>query len=258
MSFTKRYFAQLMAVGVFILYLLLARLGLQLGGSVVAAVLSNLGLIAGVGAVYWVEQFKYGRSSIISTEELRQNGRSVTVSYMLIAILWVFGQFVFRWIYHTFGDATYTSNYADTFGDSSVLLWTLLLVGIVAPIAEELVFRYVLFGRLIFKNGERPSWLRYVVLHVLSAGLFGLVHGTMVHQVVVLPLAFVLATLMYKTNRIVFPILGHMLFNNLSVFLSPLMVIGADQLENPLIVGTMLLLYGFSVVSTLYFVWTQK
>lgn len=258
MEFLKKHYVSSILIPMFMLYFITMQIGAQMGGVIVGTVFGNLIIIAGVGFIYWLDHFKQTDGNIITSDELKYNKMDVIISYVLILLLWIFGQFVFLWVYKTFGDITYTKKYADTFSDVSVVMWTLLLTSIVAPIAEELVFRYLLFGQIIYKNNKRPSYVRYILVSVLSAVLFGLLHGTMIHQIIIIPLGFVLGMLMYKTNRIVFPILGHILFNNLSIFLSPLLVLYQQYLTNYLVVGTMVSIYVILVLGTLGFVITKK
>lgn len=257
MELLKKYYGSVVLVLTFMLYILCAKIGMQTGGVIIGTLFGNLAIIIGVGFIYWFDHFKLNSNHITPTH-LKYNKKDITISYVLIVLLWIFGQFVFLWVYQTFGDSTYTKNYTDTFSDVSVIVWTLLLMSIVAPVAEELIFRYVLFGRPIYKKDDEPSYVKYLFYHVLSAVLFGLIHGTMLHQLIVIPLGFVLGMLMYKTNRIIFPILGHMLFNNMSIWLSPLLVMYRNYLDNYIIVGTMIVIYIVLVIGTLGFVITRK
>lgn len=258
MEFFKKYYYGLILAPTIVLYIVLAQIGVQIGGVVFGTVLSNLGLIAGIGYIYWLDHRKFNRENYITQTELNYNKKDIVISYILIVLLWLFGQYVFLWVYEHIGDPTYTKNYADTFSDVSVIVWTLLLTTIVAPIAEEFVFRYCLFGRPLFGKYKRPSFFKYIFLHILSSILFGLVHGTMMHLIIVIPLAFVLGMLMYKTNRIVFPIVGHMLFNNMSIWLSPILLLYRNYLDNVFISITMGLVYILLVIGTIGFVLVRK
>lgn len=54
--------------------------------------------------------------------ELQYNKRDVKISFVLIVLVWLVGQFVFLWVYQTFGDVTYQRNYAEIFNDPTVAM----------------------------------------------------------------------------------------------------------------------------------------
>lgn len=226
-------------------------------GSIIATIASNLVLIIGTLLVIYLDS-KFRDSYYISKKDLSKSSQDIGFSYVLIGLLWFFGQFVFLWVYKNIGDSLYSNNYTSSFNDSPSLIWTLLLILVVAPIAEELVFRYLLFGRLLFKQDFAPSWLKYIGLILLSTLLFGFIHGTMMHQIVVLPLGLILCLLMYKTNRIIFPILGHILFNSLSIVFSWVLRIYEPLMGEHIFSYIMIAIYIFVVVGISYFVISRK
>lgn len=226
-------------------------------GSIIATIASNLVLIVGTLLVIYLDS-KFRNSYYISKKDLNESSQDIGFSYVLIVSLWFFGQFVFLWVYKNIGDNLYSNNYTSSFNDSPSIIWTLLLILFVAPIAEELVFRYLLFGRLIFKSDCELSWLKYLSLILLSTLLFGFIHGTMMHQIVVLPLGLLLCLLMYKTNRIIFPIFGHILFNSLSIIFSWVLKIYEPLLSGNIISYIMIAIYISVVIGIGYFVISRK
>lgn len=226
-------------------------------GSIIATIASNLVLIIGTLIVMYLDS-KFRDSYYISKNDLNKSAQDIGFNYVLIVLLWFFGQFVFLWVYKNIGDNLYSNNYTSSFNDSPSLIWTLLLILFVAPIAEELVFRYLLFGRLLFKQDFAPLWLKYLGLILLSTLLFGLIHGTMMHQIVVLPLGLLLCLLMYKTNRIIFPILGHILFNSLSIIFSWVLKIYEPLLSGNIVSYIMIAIYISVVIGICYFVISRK
>lgn len=228
-------------------------------GSVISTLFSNLILIAGFLYLY-----RYDRSRRSYVEPIDESlirtyyKKDIIISYSLIVALWFIGQFVFLWVYKTYGDTTYTGRYAENFGNPSVIIFTILLVGIVAPIAEELLFRYVLFGRFMFKKGLQVGLFKYLFLHLISTGLFALIHGTLVHLIAVVPLSLLLGMLYYKTNRIQYPIIGHMLFNNMSIWLGGLISGYNNLFDNLLVVFAFIAMYVSLVVTIFYFVWSRR
>jgi membrane protease YdiL (CAAX protease family) len=226
-------------------------------GSIIATIASNLVLIIGTLLVIYLDS-KFRDSCYISNNDLNKSSQDIGFSYVLIFLLWVFGQFVFLWVYKNIGDNLYSNNYTSSFNDSPSLIWTLLLILFIAPIAEELVFRYLLFGRLLFKQDFAPSWSKYIGLILLSTVLFGFIHGTMMHQIVVLPLGLLLCLLMYKTNRIIFPILGHILFNSMSVIFSWVLKIYELLMSGNVVSYIMIAIYISVVIGIGYFVISRK
>ncbi len=102
----------------------------------------------------------------------------------------------------------------DMFGSNALLIAIMTIV--FAPIVEEVVFRY---GMISFKNKA--------VTLILSSILFGFIHVSTAFQtgnledlyflIVYVPLGFVLGISYIKTEKLIYPILIHALYNGLSV-----------------------------------------
>ena len=255
-SILRKHYFSFIVIPMILLYFLV--LGITaMFGAIMATIASDLVLIIGTLLIIYLDS-KFRDSYYICTRDLNKSSQDIGFSYILIGLLWFFGQFVFLWVYKNIGDNLYSNNYSSSFNDSPSLIWSLLLILIVAPIAEELIFRYLLFGRLLFKNHCEPSWLRYLSLISLSTVLFGFIHGTMMHQIVVLPLGLLLCLLMYKTNRIIFPILGHILFNLMSIIFSWVLKIYDPLLSGNIISYIMIAIYISVVIGIVYFVISRK
>jgi membrane protease YdiL (CAAX protease family) len=94
-------------------------------------------------------------------------------------------------------------------------LTSVILVGfaiVVAPLAEEIVFRAGLFRYL---RTRMPRGLAYVV----PAAIFGALHGNLAAFVPLTTLAVVFAIAYERTGRIAVPIIAHALFNLNTVLL---------------------------------------
>jgi len=255
-SILRKHYFSFIVIPMILLYFVV--LGITaMFGAIIATIASDLVLIIGTLLIIYLDS-KFRDSYYICTRDLNKSSQDIGFSYVLIGLLWFFGQFVFLWVYKNIGDNLYSNNYSSSFNDSPSLIWSLLLILIVAPIAEELIFRYLLFGRLLFKNHCEPSWLRYLSLILLSTVLFGFIHGTMMHQIVVLPLGLLLCLLMYKTNRIIFPILGHILFNLMSIIFSWVLKIYDPLLSGNIISYIMIAIYISVVIGIVYFVISRK
>ena len=255
-SILRKHYFSFIVIPMILLYFVV--LGVTaMFGAIIATIASDLVLIIGTLLIIYLDS-KFRDSYYICTRDLNKSSQDIGFSYVLIGLLWFFGQFVFLWFYKNIGDNLYSNNYSSSFNDSPSLIWSLLLILIVAPIAEELIFRYLLFGRLLFKNHCEPPWLKYLSLILLSTVLFGFIHGTMMHQIVVLPLGLLLCLLMYKTNRIIFPILGHILFNLMSIIFSWVLKIYDPLLSGNIISYIMIAIYISVVIGIGYFVISRK
>lgn len=95
------------------------------------------------------------------------------------------------------------------------LFWLFLLVVVIAPIYEELVFRGLVFGVLYHAKSEAHLW--HAIL--LSSALFALVHlqYDWFGFLWILVLAAVLAWVRYRSGSILLPILLHVINNALAL-----------------------------------------
>jgi uncharacterized protein len=88
----------------------------------------------------------------------------------------------------------------------------LIIVTILGPILEEIIFRYVLFGTLYKK-------LNFFLSALISSLIFAVVHMDFSHILVYASMGFVFSFLYVKTKRIIVPIVAHTLMNALVMFM---------------------------------------
>jgi uncharacterized protein len=81
-----------------------------------------------------------------------------------------------------------------------------VIVVVFAPILEEIIFRKIIFGE-IYKRTN------FFVAVLISALLFGIVHGDLLHLLQYFVMGVVFATLYVQTKRIIVPIITHGLMN---------------------------------------------
>ncbi|WP_087974569.1 CPBP family intramembrane glutamic endopeptidase [Oceanobacillus rekensis] len=86
----------------------------------------------------------------------------------------------------------------------------ILIPAIIAPILEELIFRKIIFGSL-YKR------MNFFFAGLLSALIFGFIHGEPQHILIYASMGFVFAFLYVKTKRIIVPILVHAGMNTMVV-----------------------------------------
>lgn len=131
------------------------------------------------------------------------------------------GQSLALWIYVTAGSAGFDAS--NQTRHTAGALATLLLTLVAAPAGEEALFRGLIYPLL----RKRASILASTVV---TAVVFGLLHGNAVQFASPLPLAVLLA-LVYERTRVLWPcVLLHLGFN-LAAALVPAQVLGA--LANP-------------------------
>ncbi|MFE5864514.1 CPBP family intramembrane glutamic endopeptidase [Streptomyces virginiae] len=131
------------------------------------------------------------------------------------------GQSLALWIYFTAGSAGFDASNQTRHAAGAVA--TLLLTLVAAPAGEEFLFRGLIYPLL----RKRVSIL---VSTLVTAVVFGLVHGSAVQFASTLPLAVLLA-LVYERTRVLWPcVLLHLGFN-LAAAVVPAQALGA--LANP-------------------------
>lgn len=86
----------------------------------------------------------------------------------------------------------------------------MIIPAIIAPILEELIFRKIIFGSL-YKR------MNFFFAGLLSALIFGFIHGEPQHILIYASMGFVFAFLYVKTKRILVPIIVHAGMNTLVV-----------------------------------------
>lgn len=100
----------------------------------------------------------------------------------------------------------------------------LLLMGIIPPICEELLFRGMIFQGLKEKFSSLASVL-------LSALIFALMHESITQFIYPFILGIVLAVVMDKTNNLLYPMLIHAFNNITTITISFLMNIGVININ---------------------------
>ncbi len=85
-----------------------------------------------------------------------------------------------------------------------------IIPAVIAPILEEVIFRKIIFGSLYKRTN-------FFVAALLSALIFGIIHGEPEHILIYASMGFVFAYLYVKTKKIIVPILVHMTLNSISV-----------------------------------------
>lgn len=90
--------------------------------------------------------------------------------------------------------------------------FVILVVSIIGPILEELVFRKIIFGSLYKRFG-------FFISALVSSLIFAVAHMDFVHILLYASMGFTFAFLYVKTKRILVPIFAHVAMNTLVVIM---------------------------------------
>lgn len=97
--------------------------------------------------------------------------------------------------------------------------WGYVAVGILAPLAEEIVFRGAILRTLLGMMSRKNHWVAIMI----SAALFGAVHGNAAQFVNALLMGLLLGWMYYRTKSLVPGILMHWVNNTMAYVLSNLL-----------------------------------
>ncbi len=112
---------------------------------------------------------------------------------------------------------------------SAPIVIQLLVLAVVVPICEELIFRGLIFKRFrAFESFGKSA--------LFASAIFAIVHGNMVQFFYAFCLGMLLSYAYEKTGSILVPILGHGLMNALSVIATELAIFD-KLLENVIYIG---------------------
>lgn len=103
-----------------------------------------------------------------------------------------------------------SENTQEIMGITRTLPLFMIIPAIVAPILEEIIFRKIIFGSL-YKR------MNFFLAALLSALVFGIIHGEPEHILVYASMGLVFAFLYVKTNSILTPIMVHIGMNSYAV-----------------------------------------
>lgn len=94
--------------------------------------------------------------------------------------------------------------------------WGYVAVGILAPLAEEIVFRGAILRTLLDMMSKKNHWAAIMI----SAAIFGVVHGNMAQFVNALLMGLILGWMYYRTKSLVPGILLHWVNNTVAFILA--------------------------------------
>ena len=134
-----------------------------------------------------------------------------TEKYILIALfigVWLFGQITGAWAL-SLGPSTDYGAYKEAMGTSDITQGLLLTLA-VAPIAEEFLFRGLIYS--MWKKGMSPRFA-----FIGQALLFALIHGTQAHLLPIFMLGVFSCYVFERTGNIWVSIGVHIVYNIFSI-----------------------------------------
>ncbi|WP_440896773.1 lysostaphin resistance A-like protein [Amphibacillus sp. Q70] len=114
----------------------------------------------------------------------------------------------------------------------------IIIIAVVGPILEEIIFRKIIFGELYKRTN-------FVIAGSISGLIFAVVHNDFTHLLVYFVMSFAFAFIYVQSKRIIVPILAHVLMNSFVVivqlFFLEEMIEQMDQIQMILIKGLTIL-----------------
>jgi membrane protease YdiL (CAAX protease family) len=155
---------------------------------------------------------------LILKPEMRYNqvrDASTVTETIMWSILGVFMAFISQTIagmieIYVFGIKTTSENTQVLMNITRAVPLFMIVTALIAPILEEIVFRKIIFGTLYKRTN-------FFIAGLISALIFGFIHGEPEHILIYASMGFVFAFLYVKTKRIIVPIIAHMAMNSIVV-----------------------------------------
>lgn len=143
----------------------------------------------------------------------------ITVSILSFLIILI-SNFSISYVVSKFG--TFTSDFTNDIVSSNSILITAIFPIVIAPIFEEITFR----AGMKYALTEKSNWSNKAYI-LISSLLFGILHvqaGSMfiVPVILTFSIGVILSIAYIKTNNILVPILGHMMYNGFIVYAASL------------------------------------
>lgn len=137
---------------------------------------------------------------------------SKTFGFIALATLlgWCIGQILAHTYYAIFGSRGFDT-VSETFNSDNVIL-VLILAVLIAPISEEMLMRGVIYPMLRFRFSAYTAC-------IVTACIFGLLHGNIVQFIVTIPLSILVAWVYELSRDVTYCALMHMLFNSTAMLI---------------------------------------
>ncbi|MFS0787860.1 type II CAAX endopeptidase family protein [Shouchella sp. 1P09AA] len=142
-----------------------------------------------------------------------------TVSWSIIGVFLVFGTQIVAGLIQTliFGIDQGSENTADLVAIAQEFLPFIIVIAVIGPIIEELVFRKAIFGWLYVRTN-------FWIAGLISSVIFAVIHFDFQHILIYGAMGFAFAFLYVKTKRIIVPIIAHIALNSFVVIVQVLFI----------------------------------
>lgn len=143
-----------------------------------------------------------------------RNYASPAMTFVWIVIgffMAIFGQAIANIIYSLiFGTLEQSQNTVEIMQIARAYPIFIIVIAIVGPILEEIIFRKIIFGE-IFKRSN------FWIAGIISGLIFAVVHNDFTHLHIYFVMSFVFAFVYVKSKRIIVPVMAHVLMNTFVV-----------------------------------------
>ena len=172
-------------------------------------------LISVIGSVLMIALFVWRKWVVLSRTYLRSNP---WFTLLWVVFLGLGSILPLQWIYEQL-NISLSMEMEEMFKSIMGNRWGYLALGILAPLAEEMVFRGAILRTLLNYFNGRMYWVPIIV----SALLFGLVHGNMAQLLNAFLIGILLGWMYYRTESIVPGIVLHWVNNTVAYTMYKLM-----------------------------------
>ena len=172
-------------------------------------------LISVIGSVLTIALFVWRKWVVLSRTYLRSNP---WFTLLWVVFLGLGSILPLQWIYEQL-NIRLSMEMEEMFKSIMGNRWGYLALGILAPLAEEMVFRGAILRTLLNYFNGRMYWVPIIV----SALLFGLVHGNMAQLLNAFLIGILLGWMYYRTESIVPGIVLHWVNNTVAYTMYKLM-----------------------------------
>lgn len=176
---------------------------------------TTLVLISVIGSVLTIALFVWRKWVVLSRTYLRSNP---WFTLLWVVFLGLGSILPLQWIYEQL-NISLSMEMEEMFKSIMGNRWGYLALGILAPLAEEMVFRGAILRTLLNYFNGRMYWIPIIV----SALLFGLVHGNMAQLLNAFLIGILLGWMYYRTESIVPGIVLHWVNNTVAYTMYKLM-----------------------------------
>lgn len=204
-------------------FVILTYLIMQLSGIPASFVIMALGIDIQTATVYW-SVFSFVAGLVVILYLLREDmkrrsdrdaaGVSGIIGWGILGLIMAYASQIITSIIERFVlkvpmESQNTTMIMEIARSAPVFI---IVITIIAPILEEIVFRKIIFGS-IYKRTN------FFIAAFASGLLFAVVHGDFYHLLTYLAMGFVFAFLYVQTKRIIVPIIAHALMNSITVLI---------------------------------------